>query len=545
MQYYTEHLKIEDPIKYEYGKLEYDDNKFYVNGKEVINNRGIVNDIVYILDNNVIAIKERVNKYFIGILYINSKTKYGIVNGKNKYLFKSLNKKYPSFFVASKYKNDDNKFVKIEFKDWNRTDKMPNGSPLEYIGNVGNIDAEIEALRYYYDLYLPGMKVNKDEIKDALIDCNDGIDKIDYNIFSIDPIGSLDIDDAFSLNIKESEKGKIYEIGVHIASPTSYLTSYINEVLNRVSTVYLPNKKYPMLPEIYSDNILSLLENKKRRALSVIYLFDEEFRMISYEIRPTTVYSIKNYNYDEYDDNILKKSDKLALDFNDISKNIFGNIDNSHILVEKWMIFTNNKVAEYLINNNFKNIILRVQKPTMLKEENTDIISDERVQKYVGFRREEAAEYKIYDQEDVISNSGHYRLGLDFYTHFTSPIRRAVDFYIHALCLSKLDITLGDNEIERINIFTRNHRKFQRQVRRLEFLNNMKVEENELETIGFIIELNKKYISIYIPEYLLEERIYNKELKDRYKLYDKINIKLYIFFSFDNIFEKLKIKIIE
>jgi len=538
MQYYTDHIKITENDNYEFGKLEYDveNNNFMVNGKIVRNNRGITNDIVYINNNDVIGIKERGNRYFVGILYINSKTKYGMINGKNKYLFKPLNKKYPSFFVASKYKNDENQFVKIEFKEWNKSERMPSGSPMEYIGYVGNLDAEIEALRYYYDLYLPTMKVDKKRVIDNKI--NDDITSYDYKVFSIDPAGSLDIDDAFSFeNVSEN----IYEIGVHIASPATYFGNdieTIKDILYRVSTVYLPNKKYPMLPELYSDNLFSLLENKKRDALSVIYKFDNQFKLLSFEIKPTKVYSIKNYTYDEFDD-------ELADNFMRISNSIFnGEITDSHILVEKWMVLTNNKIAESLINQNKRNIILRVQEKSSKPEVTTNISNNELI-KYLNNHREESAIYKLYSPEDGESYS-HYRLGLDYYTHFTSPIRRAVDFYIHTLCLEnavKYEISLI--ELERINKFTKNHRKFQRQVKRLEFLANIKESEVEIVTSAYVIDIKERYITLYIPEYSLEERIYilNNESNMR-ELYEKVNVILYVFLTFDNIFDKLKLKIV-
>ena len=117
MQYYTDYLDNLVLEKSKYGVLTYEDQKYYIYDNEVINNRAITNDIVYINENNeVIGIKSRTNKYFIGILYIESKTKYGIINGKNKYLFKSLNKKFPDFFVTSKHKNEKNMYVKIEFQ---------------------------------------------------------------------------------------------------------------------------------------------------------------------------------------------------------------------------------------------------------------------------------------------------------------------------------------------------------------------------------------------------------------------------------------------
>jgi hypothetical protein len=56
-----------------------------------------------------------------------------------------------------------------------------------------------------------------------------------------------------------------------------------------------------MLPAIYSDNILSLLENNKRVALSVIYTFDANFKLENYRIKECNVLNLKNYTYEEFD----------------------------------------------------------------------------------------------------------------------------------------------------------------------------------------------------------------------------------------------------
>lgn len=589
MQYYTDYLDNSVLEISKYGVLTYEDQKYYVYDNEVINNRAITNDIVYINENNkVIGIKSRTNKYFIGILYIESKTKYGIINGKNKYLFKSLNKKFPDFFVTSKHKNEKNMYVKIEFKDWDKKDKLPNGNILEYLGHVDNFDATQEALRYYYDIYKPPMKIRNIKINEDLKTL-ENIESIDYEIFSIDPQGSKDIDDAFHFNKisdwHNDNSGVIkYEVGVHIASPSYFLFDYIEEIMTRVSTVYLQNKKYPMLPEIYSDNILSLLENQKRIALSVIYTFDANFNLEDYKIKECNVLNLKNYTYEEFDLLLTKKEKKLNnveknnVEFFNFTKKIFNMDDtmDSHLFVEKWMIYTNHNIAKYLIKHNVKNVIIRTQNmPKISNAENNDENIDNLVLKYINIKNEEGAKYEVYNEsKNNIPN--HYRLNLDYYTHYTSPIRRAVDFYIHTFFMGKnniFDITKLNNIVENINIFTKNQRKFQRQLRRLNFLVEYKNESSNLLMEAYIIEIKERFIVIYIPKYNLEEKIciiqkkFEKIIKSNiilndnniiekihisdeiaeysYKLYEKIMVKMHVFLSFDSIFDKVKFEIVK
>ncbi len=589
MQYYTDYLDNSVLENSKYGVLTYEDQKYYVYDNEVINNRAITNDIVYINENNeVIGIKSRTNKYFIGILYIESKTKYGIINGKNKYLFKSLNKKFPDFFVTSKHKNEKNMYVKIEFKDWDKKDKLPNGNILEYLGHVDDFDATQEALRYYYDIYKPPMKIRNIKINEDLKTL-ENIESIDYEIFSIDPVGSKDIDDAFHFNKisdwHNDNSGVIkYEVGVHIASPSYFLFDYIEEIMTRVSTVYLQNKKYPMLPEIYSDNILSLLENQKRIALSVIYTFDANFNLENYKIKECNVLNLKNYTYEEFDLLLRKKEKKLNnveknnVEFFNFTKKIFNMDDtmDSHLFVEKWMIYTNHNIAKYLIKHNVKNVIIRTQNmPKVNNDENNDENIDNLVLKYINIKNEEGAKYEVYNEsKNNIPN--HYRLNLDYYTHYTSPIRRAVDFYIHTFFMGKnniFDITKLNNIVENINIFTKNQRKFQRQLRRLNFLVEYKNESSNLLMEAYIIEIKERFIVIYIPKYNLEEKIciiqkkFEKIIKSNiilndnniiekihisdeiaeysYKLYEKIMVKMHVFLSFDSIFDKVKFEIVK
>ena len=123
MQYFKEYIEkdiIIDNNNYIEGIFNIIDDKNLVNGIDIDNNRALLNDIVYVIDNKVVNIKERKNENIIGILYLDSKIKYGSIKDKPLYLFKPTNKKYPNFYVP--YKNTNNKdslhkiYVIIQFK---------------------------------------------------------------------------------------------------------------------------------------------------------------------------------------------------------------------------------------------------------------------------------------------------------------------------------------------------------------------------------------------------------------------------------------------
>ena len=542
--------------------IEIEKNK-YMN---VENNRAVNNDIVYYINNNIVGIHTRNICDIVGILYLDSKIKYGNINDKSLYLFKPTNKSYPNFYIPYKIKNNKNKiFCTINFKEWKITDKLPIGILINIIGNIGIKESEIEHMRIYYNVNNNVWKIDNSKKNNDLKIIDDLQEKIeDYEVFSIDPIGSKDIDDAFHFkNIQKNE----YEVGIHIASPTIFFENNYLDILERVSTVYLPNKKYNLLPNIYADEIISLLENKKRFALSLILKINNNI-VISYEIKETVVKNIKNYDYDTFD-KYLKKDNKLS-DFINLTK-IFFNVDiiDSHKLVEFWMIYTNKFIAKYLINNDFSNIILRSHQ---LNIKNKEFNIDECLNNYLTLKEESSAVYVIYDKNDL--NQYHSKLDNEYYTHFTSPIRRSIDFYIHMLLLNKIKYT-DNNDIvkkfDKINIFTKNCRKFDRIIRRLNFLYDIKESNRNIETYGYIINITKNKLTLYIPEYNLEEKVIiipykfenaykinikndnnnitkivciNENITKIYTLYEKINIKLWVFTSFENIFDKLRIEIL-
>jgi len=570
MQYYKEYLDF-NKEKFEFGTIMKKDDHYYVHEKEIINNRALINDIVYIYNNEVVGIKERSNKKIVGILDLESKVRFS--NGKNKslFLFKPTNKSYSNFYVPynnSKNSNNNTKiYVVIEFKEWNINNKFPIGNCLEVIGKIDMLENIYEHLRYFYDIKNNSMKVDNSKKNDdmKLLKSIQDINP-DYEVFSIDPLGSKDIDDAFHFKKVDNE---IYEIGIHIASPFKFFEHDLLNILDRVSTVYTPLRKYNMLPNNYADIMISLLENENRYALSLILRVHNN-NIINYELKETIVKNIKNYDYDTFDKIYDKNS--ILKDFFDFSNSFFNDpiIYDSHKLVEYWMIYTNKFIAKYLIDLNLSNIILRTHTSNVFISSPSIKDLDKKLFNYLKIRNEESAHYKIYDSSEVDQVQTHSKLGNTYYTHYTSPIRRAVDLFIHALILKKTDLFSKkqlENIIEKINTFTKNCRRFDRVAQRLKFIYTIKEHETNIETYCYIIKIDKNRLTVYIPEYNLEEKIIiipykfenittlefdeysikysiDNENEKKYDLYQKLQIKLWVFTSFENIFDKLKIEII-
>lgn len=596
MQYYDEHNTNEtilSMLKVDILKVDID-NKFYIEntcdgGKiEIINNRAFVGDEVYISDNKVIAIKNHVLKDtpIIGILYLDSKMKYNNSAGKKMFLFKPTDKKISHFYVTYTLKASEklqNIYCLIQFKEWTPYQKLPHGIVLEKIGLIGEREIEYEHLRIYYGLRKNTIKIDKDlkinhqkildELKDSVVE---------YDVFSIDPPESKDIDDAFHFKEMLEERGS--EIGIHISCPYYFFKDILDKIMDIGTTVYMPHKIYNMLPQIYSENYVSLIQDEKRHALSLILQIDGEYNLISYEIKPTIVKNINKGNYDDFQRNYYKSAELKK--FVEVSSNFFKESSckvDSHKLVELWMIYTNKKIAEHLIRNNTNekktNIILRShQSVNSWKNIEYD---DLRLTEYLKIRHENSAKYVLY--EDIDLKQTHSKLDNNYYTHFTSPIRRAIDLFIHGLLLTDKDLyekcELG-KKLMHINDITKRSRKLDRTVKRLEFLYKLKKISDSIETYGYIIDFNKDKMScsVYIPEYKLEEMVYlvnrkfksivkfelnskpddnessylhesytvnyEDESKRIYTLYKKVNIRIWIFLSAENIFDKLQIELL-
>ena len=266
MNYYPPHIEISSELCFSFGSIIHKNNQYLFDNTIVENNRAIHNDIVYIQDNKVINIKKRNMSKIAGILYLNKNTKYGF-NSKNMpyYVFKPLNKKYPKFLVASSIKNTTKNYIVISFLKWPVDSKYPYGKCEKIIGPIGNYENECEILLYKHNLVFPKFKIHKSNIIQHQ-QSNSNLQAYDYKVFSIDPQGCKDIDDAISFH----SQSDYIEIGVHITDVSYYINDLEHLLKNLTTSVYCLHKQINMIPDIYATDICSLLENSYRKCVSVI-----------------------------------------------------------------------------------------------------------------------------------------------------------------------------------------------------------------------------------------------------------------------------------
>ena len=214
----------------------------------------------------------RSKKDIPGILVLSGQT-YG--RYKNKLLYKCIpNDKYlPCFLIpyenkkTSFNKNLVNKYVLFKFSEW--TSKHPIGTLNNILGNVDIPENFYNYQLYCKDLFNIGLKeiptkwlkeVTKESFIDDILAKSNIEDRTSNNIFSIDPEDCQDYDDA--LGIIEIDGG--YILSIYISNVAIYIESLDlwDKIIDKIATIYLPDKKISMLPKILSENLCSLQEKK-------------------------------------------------------------------------------------------------------------------------------------------------------------------------------------------------------------------------------------------------------------------------------------------
>ncbi|WP_241690950.1 ribonuclease R family protein [Sulfurimonas sp. CVO] len=315
---------------------------------------------------------------------------------------------------------------------------------------------------------------------------------------TIDPVTAKDFDDAICWDDKNST------LYVAIADVSEYVTPFgaiDNEAIYRSFSIYLPHRSIPMLPRQLSETLCSLQPHIDRLS----YVFEIKLNLDSLEVERSKVYeaiihSQRRFNYEEIDDFLegrleaqnesekeifeyiskLKvitdrlKEKRLEVGYNFRSNELEMFIDEnsnithttyaeetpSHALIEDCMLLANKEAAK-----RFKKGIFRIHEPpTQAKLQNlyqelagigiyVDIKAS--IKDTITQIQNQAEEMGLSSEVDTLIiqsqmqaryapfNVGHFGLGFDEYTHFTSPIRRYSDLIVHRLLKA---IARGDKE---------------------------------------------------------------------------------------------------
>lgn len=394
-------------------------------------------DIIEIENENIKIVHSSVRhmKYIPAILMLNGST-FG--RYKQKLLYKCIpdDKRMPVFLVPYDNKKQDfhkntvNLYVTFQFIEWE--DKHPIG---KLTNNLGKVD--VLSNFYEYQLYCKSLNATiqdftkktlevlkertEEEFINAIMVKNPQIiDRTQDYIFSIDPPRSLDIDDAVCIKTEND----ITILSIYIANVSIWMDclNLWSSFSERISTIYLPDRKRPMLPNILSDCLCSLVEKRKRFAYHLdVYIKDEN--IVDLNIGCSLIHVYKNYRYEEnnlLEDDNYKNLFKLVLR---LSKKIrlISSIKDSHDVVNYLMVLMNSKCADKLIE--FKEGIYRCVKLNSNIRDVPNTVPED-VGKFIKLWNSSSGQYSTYSQQQ-----GHILVcdGVEYYTHISSPIRRLVD----------------------------------------------------------------------------------------------------------------------
>ena len=494
-------------------------------------------------------------KLIPAILKINSQLIYGFNNRKNPY-YKAypLDSTLPEYLVAlndlkllketSMIKKNIYILVKEEKAPKNKKGKY--GSIKKVLGDISDKNAHIEALIHKYGINTRKQKLSTVTKKTTIYDVFSEEDLKDYVKYqdeytiAVDPKGCVDIDDALSL--KSSGKG--YKVGVHIADVSAYLEKFdlYHYLKHNNFSVYTPKNKYSLFPEILSDFLFSLHHNRDRLALTLFIYFDEDLNVERYEFRDTVVKLTKTMSYDKANSLIRTKQDKQLLKLFEISKKL-GKVEegfDSHNMIENFMLYANKMAAEYLIGQK-KEVILRSHQGSKNLFDFTKIneaVQDKDVVEFLKIYEMNKASYVKYSGEET--SYYHTGLNLHHYTHFTSPIRRSIDIYTHALIksLSCQDFL----DVEKVNEEEVRNKKLYNSIRKVENIDKI---ENGKTYEATLIDFEENSMTFYIKElkFIYRTKIFNKKVLDLHtielrddeivvddvvhKMYSSVDINLY------------------
>lgn len=327
-------------------------------------------------------------------------------------------------------------------------------------------------------------------------------DMRDICTFTIDPKDAKDFDDALSIQKLDNgnwEIGVHIADVSHYVVPGTLLDE---EAYDRATSVYLVDRVVPMLPEVLSNEVCSLRPHEDKYTFSAVFELDENADVVKEWFGRTVIHSDRRFTYEEAQERIetgtgdlaeeILVMDRLAkilrknrinngaitfdrsevrfnLDENNEPIGVYFKIskDSNH-LIEEFMLLANRKVSEFISLNRKgqptgNTFIYRIHDdpdPTKL-EALRDFVST------FGYKMDLANTKKVAEslnrlltdvkgkgEENMIETLamrsmskavystnpiGHYGLGFEFYTHFTSPIRRYPDLIAHRLLQHYLD----------------------------------------------------------------------------------------------------------
>lgn len=323
------------------------------------------------------------------------------------------------------------------------------------------------------------------------------LDLRDMNIFTIDGEDAKDLDDAVSIEILDNGNFKLGVHIADVTHYVKEKSKLDKEALKRATSVYLVDKVIPMLPKTLSNGVCSLNPFEDKLTLSVFMEIDHKGDVIKHDIKETIINSKARMTYTEVSDILEKDDEKLKKTFDKVADDFFnaeklarilmrrrekrGAIDFdfpeakiilnndgdvvdikqyerriSNRIIEEFMLITNETVAEHFFWLNMPFVYRVHETPAHEKIETLNkfistfgyVIKGDLenvhpkalqgiIEKIHGKTEEKAISTIMLRSLKQARYSpdciGHFGLAAQYYSHFTSPIRRYPDLQIHRI----------------------------------------------------------------------------------------------------------------
>lgn len=442
---------------------------------------------------------ERKNAQFVGHMDIRATTSFFVP---------STDRGIPDFYIPAESLNGavNGDRVLVALENWDAGNKKPVGRVLNVITGAGEIDLAMKEIlleKKFPISFKPEVLDAAERLSPAITQKELSKRRDFRNIltFTIDPFDAKDFDDAISI---EKLKNGNYEIGVHIADVSHFVqegSELDQSAYERATSVYLPDRVNPMLPEKISNFLCSLRPNEEKYSFSCVFEMSPEGKIKDTWIGRTVIESDKRFTYEDvqatletgegYLSEELHLLDKIAkyhrakrfkngaINFSSqevrflINENsepvgvVIKESKDAHQLVEEFMLLANKTVAEFVSKIRIKKT--KIPFPYRIH----DAPNEEKLAPFAAFARKFGYKFDITDPEQVASsfnkllkdvegrpeqhvleqlgirtmakaayspdNVGHYGLGFINYCHFTSPIRRYPDVMVHRIVQECLD----------------------------------------------------------------------------------------------------------
>jgi len=410
----------------------------------------------------------------------------------------------------------DNDRVLVQLTKWEKASRKPEGEVLKVFTPEQENDLAMQSIvaEAGFALSFSEEVIQFAKSLSDTIDAAEIAKRKDYRkvlTFTIDPVDAKDFDDAISYQILPN---KNLEIGVHIADVSHFVqpnTAVDKEAYERATSVYLPDRVYPMLPERISNELCSLRPKEDKLTFSACFEVDAQGKIVGTWFGKTIIHSDRRFTYEQVQEIIdtkigdhsneilwlldwtqkLRKArfDNGAINFS--SQEVRFTLDEkgkptgitikeskeSHQLIEELMLKANQLIAQKMGQ-------VKIKKETIpFPYRVHDQPNEEKLAPFIAFAKKHGYPFDISTPTHIAhsfnelmlaskgkpeqhvleqlgirtmakavytsNNIGHYGLGFEHYCHFTSPIRRYPDILVHRIVQSVLlEHPMNDSELE-------------------------------------------------------------------------------------------------